>query len=104
MNNAGKAGGGMAGAGGSGAPMCIAPVTSGQLPGSNHTHVLTITAAQINAGAPTGYEVTLVQGHRHSVTLTTADFTMLRAGFAVDKASSLNSGHTHIYRIECTGS
>jgi hypothetical protein len=83
--------------------MCIGPVTAPQLPGSNHTHVLTITAAQINAGT-TGYQVTMVQGHIHTVTLVAADFTNLRAGMVVDKASSMNSGHTHIYRIECTGS
>ena len=85
--------------------MCVGPVTSPQLPGSNHTHVLTISVAQINAGMGSmGFTVSNVNGHQHTVTLTAADFTMLRAGVPVTKTSSTNSGHSHMYTIECTGS
>jgi hypothetical protein len=93
----------MGGAGGSVGPMCVGPVTSPQQAGSDHTHVLTITAAQVNAGT-TDYQVSLVNGHRHVVTLVTADFAVLRAGGAITKTSTTNSGHSHQYRIECTGS
>jgi hypothetical protein len=99
---AGKGGAGMGGGGGEGGGMCVGPVMTEQSE-DFHTHTLTITAAQINAGAPTMYTVSNV-GHTHTVTLTTADFMTLRAGGTVVKTSTTVQGHDHDYTILCAGS
>jgi hypothetical protein len=85
--------------GGGGLPMCVAPVATSQS-SSNHEHVLTISAAQINAGSST-YMVSTVDGHSHTITLNSADFVVLRAGGSVMKLSTLGGGHRHTYTIEC---
>ena len=51
----------------------------------------TITAS--SAGSP---------AHTHTVMLTPANLTALRAGTPVTAMSSMDSGHTHSYLITCT--
>jgi hypothetical protein len=94
----------MSGAGGA-AAMCVGPVTSPQVAGDDHTHVLSLTAAQINtASGDTTHPVTMASGHRHNVVLSAADRAMLRAGMTLRKMSSAAFDHTHRYDILCTGS
>jgi hypothetical protein len=61
--------------------------------------------SQINVMAGnTTLIVTQVNSHQHNVVLSAAEKAMLRAGTPLTKTSSTNSGHSHQYRIECTGS
>jgi hypothetical protein len=79
-----------------------------QLPdATNHVHTVTITAAEITAGAPMTFTTSpfpAVTGHTHMITLTGPDFTALRAGGSVTKTSTANGmgPHTHMYEIICT--
>ena len=41
-------------------------------------------------------------GHTHMITLTPANLTTLRGGGMVDVLSTNVSSHTHTYRISCT--
>jgi hypothetical protein len=41
-------------------------------------------------------------GHTHMITLTAANLATLRGGGMVDILSTNNSAHTHTYRIRCT--
>ncbi len=72
--------------------------------GSNHGHALTLTTAQVDAGAastmPTSFDLT-GGGHTHGVTLAQSDFTTLKSGQSVTKTSTSSSGHTHSIAISC---
>jgi hypothetical protein len=39
--------------------------------------------------------------HTHTITLTAGDFMQLRMGMPVTKTSSTDSGHSHMYTIDC---
>lgn len=92
-----------AGTGGAaGGETCMSPVTSMQVADTTgHTHTVTLTAAQINAGSPMMFTTSNAGGHVHTVTLTAGDFTMLRGGMSITKTSSNDSNHTHSYAISC---
>jgi hypothetical protein len=68
-----------------------------------HTHTLTVMASQINAGMPTMFTVSMAGQpvHTHTITLTAGDFMQLRMGMPVTKTSSTDSGHSHMYTIDC---
>jgi len=72
----------------------------------NHGHLLTIPLADITAGAAKAYKTHDEPGmdsmHFHWVQLTAQDFTDLKAGKNVRKASC-NDGHEHEYIVNCVG-
>jgi len=103
--NAGSAGQ-PAGSSGSGTVVgeCTTDANLVQTSMESHDHLpLTtpITMAQLNAGSPTEYAVSLDQNHIHTLSFTAADFETLRAGMILSKRSSSMMGHTHTYSIKC---
>jgi hypothetical protein len=64
----------------------------------NHSHSLTIPLASINAGVPDSF--TIMGAHTHTVSLSAANFTTLRAGGTVVVTSSA-AGHTHQVTLSC---
>jgi hypothetical protein len=69
--------------------------------GSNHSHTMTVSAADVTAGAEKEYDIQGTSGHPHSVTLTVADFTQLQSGSSVTKTSTSGGSHTHSVTISC---
>ncbi len=69
--------------------------------GGNHGHVLTVSMADVTAGAERTYDITGSSIHIHSVTLTAAHFTMLAANQTVTVTSTSGSQHTHTVTITC---
>jgi hypothetical protein len=62
---------------------------------ANHGHTVTITAAQLTAGAGVNLQLTVGDGHLHSVTLTGAEVTQIAGSTRVSKESSNDGGHSH---------
>ena len=70
--------------------------------GSNHNHALTISAADVTAGAEKTYNLQGTSQHPHTVTITAADFTTLQGDTTVVKTSSNDNGHTHSITVSCS--
>ena len=70
--------------------------------GTNHGHSMTISAADVTAGAEKTYDLQGSSQHPHTVTITVADFTMLQADTMVIKTSSNDNGHTHSVTVRCS--
>jgi hypothetical protein len=68
---------------------------------SNHGHALTVTAADVAAGANKTYSIQGTSGHDHSITVTAAMFTMLKAGTPIMTVSTSGGGHTHSVSVAC---
>jgi hypothetical protein len=111
---AGASGAGTSGGGGSGASssggsggatsQCATDARLVQTSSESHDHLplaTPISAEQLNAGAALEYLLPLDQNHRHTLLLSSADLTALRAGMTSTKASSSDSGHTHTYAVTC---
>jgi hypothetical protein len=106
--SAGAGGGGMGGAGGGGDMNACSKAEPMENVLNNHPvpHTLTIPAADttstitrmytLTAGGPIGGPT-----HTHTVMITAAMFTMLRAGQPVGTTSTNNSGHTHGVTVIC---
>jgi hypothetical protein len=62
---------------------------------SNHGHTARITAAQLTAGAAVTVELTVGNGHTHTVTLGAAEVMSIAGGTRVSKESTNDSGHSH---------
>lgn len=71
--------------------------------GSNHGHVLAVTAADVSAGQAKTYDITGTSDHPHSVTVTAANFTSLQnnPSGSVQVTSTSGGGHTHQVTILC---
>ena len=73
--------------------------------GANHGHVMTVAKADITAGVEKTYKTisdlnaSQGQGHVHSVKLTAADFTALKAGMTVTK-KSCDASHEHQFAFK----
>jgi hypothetical protein len=70
----------------------------GDRPGSisaNHGHTVVITAAQLTAAAAVTLDLTVGDGHTHSVTLSAAEVTQVAGGTRVSKESTSDTGHSH---------
>ena len=70
-----------------------------------HTHMVVIAASLLNATTPQTLTTTSAgpgTGHTHMITLTVANLTSLKNGGMVDVLSTNDSQHTHTYRIRCT--
>ena len=93
----------ISGCGGSSSPSSPTPTTTmppatGDKTGAisaNHGHTVTITGAQLTAGGDVTLELTVGNGHTHSVSLTGAEVVQIRGNQRVSKESTTNSGHSH---------
>ena len=79
---------------------CLADGTKTVI-GSNHGHTLTVSKADVNAGAQKVYSIMGSSGHDHSVTLTAADFTSLKSNNGISVTSTTGDGHTHSVSVSC---
>jgi hypothetical protein len=70
---------------------------------ANHGHSLTIPAADVNSTVNITYSIEGGAGHIHNVTLTPADFAMIKAKTAVTVTSTLGGSpmHTHDVTVNC---
>jgi hypothetical protein len=70
---------------------------------ANHGHVLTIPAADVDSTINITYSIAGVSGHVHNVTLTPADFAMIKAKTPVTITSTLGGSptHTHDVTVNC---
>lgn len=93
----GSPGTGGSGAGGGGGGTCDDPT---ETIGSNHGHVLTVTAAEVRTGADVTYHIMGTSSHDHTVTITAAMFQSLVSGMTVSATSS-SAGHTHSITVVC---
>lgn len=88
-NNAGTAGKD------SGGTACASTIAN------NHGHVLSISAADLAAGADKTYDITGSASHKHTVTIEAEDFTDLKNGVTYSVTSSTDAGHSHEIEISC---
>ena len=68
---------------------------------SNHGHVLTVSAADVAAGADKDYNIQGTADHNHQVTITKAHFADLKAGTLVALTSTTAAGHVHSITVQC---
>ncbi len=76
-------------------------VSTGATIGGNHGHVITVTAAEANAGVEKMYNIQGTSLHPHTVTSTAANFTALRTAGTITVTSSMDGGHTHSVTVTC---
>ena len=62
---------------------------------ANHTHSAIVTAAQFTAGNAITVTLTGAATHTHTVALSQAELTQIRAGTRVQKTSTNDNNHTH---------
>jgi len=79
---------------------CVENGTTGLI-ASNHGHTLTVSSADVEAGAEKTYSIQGTSGHNHTVTLTASDFTSLQGNNAVELNSTTGDGHTHAIVVSC---
>jgi hypothetical protein len=70
--------------------------------GSNHGHAMTIAAADLESSAPKTYPIQGSSSHSHTVTITPAQFAMLRANGTLMVTSSTDAGHPHQVNVTCS--
>ncbi|MCB1184363.1 hypothetical protein KDM41_13090 [bacterium] len=63
--------------------------------GTNHGHTVTITGAQLDAGAAVTLTLTTGNGHTHTVALDAAQVGDVAGGTTVATVSATSAGHTH---------
>jgi hypothetical protein len=97
-SSTGDTGSGGDGGGDGGGGMCES--VSGEV-AMNHGHVVTIPAADVNAGAEMTYSIQGTSMHDHMITLSAADMTSLQGGGTVMVTSTTGSGHTHEVTVMC---
>jgi hypothetical protein len=69
--------------------------------GRNHGHLLTVSFADVKAGAMKSYDFAGSAGHPHSVTLSGDDMQKLLAGEIVRTKSTTDRGHAHRVVARC---
>ncbi len=71
--------------------------------GSNHGHVLMVSASDVAAGADKTYDITGSSDHAHMVTITAAQFATLQsnANGSLMVTSTSGGGHTHSVTVLC---
>ena len=67
----------------------------------NHGHTVDLTTAQVNADTPVTLELTLGNGHMHTVDLAATDLAAVGDGDAVSMTSSTDTGHSHTVTFNC---
>ena len=69
---------------------------------ANHGHAVTVSLADVMAGADKTYDITGVSGHSHAITVTAVMFAMLKlAGDKIMVTSTVGAGHTHVVTVTC---
>lgn len=92
--------GGDDGAGPVDAPAAVCTTPTAAIQG-NHGHVITVTLAEVTAGVDKTYDIMGTSAHTHSVTITAADFVMIKAGTTRMVVSTTGGGHTHPVNVMC---
>jgi len=64
-------------------------------------HALLIPAADFTTPAEQTYDIKGMSAHTHTVTLSAAQLTSLKAGTPVTVASTVGAGHSHMVTIGC---
>jgi hypothetical protein len=86
----------------SGGPSTCETVGTNSSIGANHGHTLTVPKEDVIAGVQSNYDITGAAGHAHTVQVTAAHFTTLKAGNSVSTTTlSDSSGHSHGVTISC---
>ncbi len=67
----------------------------------NHGHTLALPAGDENSTVAMVYPITGAADHIHTVTLTPAQFALIKAKTAVTVISSVGLGHTHTVTVNC---
>ena len=80
------------------AAVCTTPAAAIQ---GNHGHTITVTLTEVNAGVDKMYDITGTSIHSHMVTITAADFVMIKAGTTRMVVSTTGGGHTHPVNVMC---
>jgi hypothetical protein len=91
----GPAGGGSPDAASSG-PMCSSMIAN------NHGHVLTVPPSDLAAPADHDFDIHGSADHTHTVTITAAQFSLLAGGGTLSVTWSIGGGHTHACMVHCT--
>lgn len=68
---------------------------------TNHGHTMTVSNAEIMAGAAKTYDIQGSSAHSHTVQLSADDFADLTAGSVFVVTSSEDAGHSHDVTITC---
>ncbi|MBA3455602.1 MAG: hypothetical protein H0T42_21085 [Deltaproteobacteria bacterium] len=71
---------------------------------TNHPHgkhALVVSSADVQAGLDKTYDIMGVAVHTHMVTITAADFTMLKAGGTIMVTSTAFEGNMHVITVSC---
>lgn len=68
---------------------------------ANHGHAIAVPAADIVAGVDKTYNIKGGSQHPHTVLVSAAMFTMLKAGMSIMVTSSQDAGHTHAVTVTC---
>jgi len=69
--------------------------------GTNHGHVLVVSADEVAAGAAKTYHIRGTSDHDHTVELTADEFAALQGNHAIMTVSSYDAGHTHTIMVAC---
>lgn len=83
------------------APMQTACTTASSTIGTNHGHTLVVPQTDLDAGVDKTYNIQGTSAHPHTVVVTAAMWTMLKANRSVQITSSNDAGHTHSVTITC---
>ena len=90
------------GGGGGGSPSAPSNPTPSTGPGdkagnisANHGHTVVITAAQLTAAAAVNLQLTVGDGHIHTVALSASEVGQVAGGSRVSRESTSDSGHSH---------
>src|SRR5690349_1339298 len=83
-------------------PNCAANGTRVAI-GGNHGHSMSVSAADVAAGASKTYDITGGASHSHNVTISGAAFAMLQSNTGVMTLSTAGGtdGHTHSITVNC---
>jgi hypothetical protein len=69
--------------------------------GSNHGHMLTVTFAEVDAGAAKTYDITGTADHSHNLSISAAQMAQIKSGQTLNITSTSGSAHTHTVTIQC---
>jgi hypothetical protein len=79
--------------------VCTTPVAA-VATADGHSHTVTVPIADVNAGVEKTYTLSDV-GHTHMITITAAQFTMIKAMTPVTVTSTNSTTHNHMVMISC---
>lgn len=68
---------------------------------AGHSHSFTVSKEDVSAGVEKTYELSNVSDHTHQVTITAAQFETLKGNTSINVDSTSDSGHTHGVTVSC---